>query len=78
VSDTRKDKDKQATARILFEVLKNEDGTYEVLFNGGLVRSRVEERWLEKEVCVRYGFCGSEFDAIMQQLSDPGKATVVL
>ena len=78
MSGTRKDKAKQATQRISLEVLKNEDDTYEVFFNGELFQSRVAERWLEQEVCVRYGFCGSEFVAIMKQLSESGRATVVL
>ena len=78
MSRTRKDKAKQATVRTLLEVLKNEDCTYDVLPNGELVCSRVQERWLEQEVCVRYGFCGSEFEAIRQQLNESGRARVVV
>ena len=77
MSRTRKDKARQATERITLEVLKNEDGTYEVFFKGELVRSCVQERWLNQEVC-RYGFCGSEYDAIVRQLNESGRATVVV
>jgi hypothetical protein len=62
----------------VLEVLKNDDGTYEVFSKGELVRSRVQERWLNEELCVGYGFCGDEYDAILRQLNDCGKATVAL
>lgn len=78
MSRTFKDQQSKKTIRFVLEVFRNDDGTYEVFWKGELVRSRVQERWLNEELCVRYGFCGEEYDAIVRQLSECGKATVVL
>jgi hypothetical protein len=63
---------------MVLEVIKNDDGTYEVFWKGEHVRSRVQEPWLNEELCVGYGFCGDEYEAIIRQLNDCGRATVVL
>lgn len=75
---TYKDSRGKRTRTIVLEVLKNDDGTYEIWFNQALVGSRVPERWLEHELCVRYGFCGEEYKDIVHQLEGSGKANVVL
>jgi hypothetical protein len=77
-SRTRKDERFKKTRTISLEVLKNRDGTYEVFWRGERVRSRVPERWLDAELCVGFGFCGEEFEDILRQLNDTGKAKVVL
>ena len=59
-------------------MLKNDDGTYEVFSKGELIRRRVPERWLYQELCGGLGFCGDEYEDIIRQLNDSGKATVVL
>ena len=78
MSRTRKDERHKKTVTIVLEVLKNHDGTYEVFSRGELVSSRVQERWLYEELCVGYGFCGDEYEDIIRQLNDSGRATVVL
>jgi len=75
---THKDERAKKTVTNILEVLKNDDGTYEVLFKGELVRSRVPERWLNQELCARYGFCGEEYDAIIRQLNDSGRAVAAV
>ena len=59
-------------------VTRNANGTYEIFFQGKRECSRVQERWLEHELCIRYGFCGEEYDAIIRQLNASGKAVVEL
>ena len=78
MSRTRKDERFKKTVRIVLEVLKNDDGTYEVFSKGELARSRVSERWLNRELCGGFGFCGDEYEDIIRQLNDSGKATVAL
>jgi len=73
VSLTRKDS--PGTNRVL-EVVKRDDGTFDLFLNRKLDRNRIPERWLPDELCVRFGFCGDEYDAILRQLHDCGKATV--
>ena len=51
MSRTRKDERHKKTVSISLEVLKNDDGTYEVFSKGELARSQVPERWLCQELC---------------------------
>jgi hypothetical protein len=76
VGRTHKDGARQKTHRVTLEVLRNPDGTYEIFFNGEHARSSVPEQWLNEELCVRYGFCGAEYDSIIQDLREHGKAAV--
>jgi len=78
VSRTRKDECFKKTFSIVLEVLKNDDDSYDLFSRGELARSRVPERWLHHELCVGFGFCGDEYEAIIRLLNDCGKATVVL
>jgi hypothetical protein len=78
VSRTHKDERSNKTVTIVLQVLKNGDGTYEVLYKGELVRTRVPERWLNEELCVGFGFCGDEYESIIRQLNDSGKAILLL
>ena len=61
---------------IALDVTRNADGTFEVFYNGEHVRSNVPERWLNEELCVRYGFCGEEYDLILKQLNERGHASL--
>lgn len=78
MSGTRKDERFKKTVVNTLQVLKNADGTYEVIWRGELVRSRVCDEWLHEELCVGYGFCGEEFEEILQQLNRSGRATVIV
>ncbi len=62
----------------LLQVQTNEDGTYEVFWNRLLFRTRVERGSLNDVLCVGLGFCGEEYEAILLQLTETGKATVTL
>jgi len=45
--------------------------------NGTLHRGDIEERWLPEELCVRFGFCGSEYDAILLEANESGRSKVM-
>jgi len=42
----------------VWEFLRRPDGTYAVSHNGTLLSDSIPEKWLESEICERYGFCG--------------------
>ncbi len=76
MSKSFKDSDRKATSRTVLEVVADAHGTFEIILNQKVVRVGVEKKWLNDELCVKYGFCGDEFDAIMQ-LAVCGRASVV-
>jgi hypothetical protein len=71
VSRTRKDS-RKATNRIL-EVVRRDDGTFDLLMNGKLDRGRIPEDGLNEQLCVRFGFCGDEYDSILHELVENGR-----
>jgi hypothetical protein len=74
VSRTRKDAQNASTA---LEVVKRDDGTFDLLLNHKLDCSRIPEAGLPKELCVRFGFCGKEYDSILREVNQNGRTTVV-
>ena len=78
MSQTRKDSARQSTHRTVLEVDKNDDGTYEIVFNDKVVGNRISEGWLDEELCAKRGFCGEELVSIKRQLEECGRAVVIL
>ncbi len=62
----------------IWEFLRKENGTYAVIHNGELQSDSISKERLEKELCVRFGFCGQEYEKIIRQLEQSGKCTMVL
>ena len=50
-----------------------QEGDYAVLQDGDVLSDRIPEKWLEREVCERYGFCGREYEHIRSELNKHGK-----
>jgi hypothetical protein len=73
VSRTRKDS--PITNNIL-EVVKRDDGTFDLFLNRKLDRNRIPEVWLPDELCVRFGYCGDEYESILSEVNQNGRATV--
>ena len=73
---SRTRKDSPTTKRVL-EVVKRGDGTFDLFLNRKLDRNRISEMWLPDELCVRFGFCGDEYDSILRDVNQNGRATVV-
>jgi len=61
-----------------WEFVRDDDGTYSVFHRGELLRGSIPERWFEREVCVRWGFCQSELVEIQRQIAVSGRATITL
>ena len=74
---TYKDKDSLHSKRFL-EVVKRGDGTYDLFLDDAPDRSRISERWLPEELCVRFGFCGEEYDSIQHELNLNGRTKLQL
>jgi len=78
MSETWKDVARQSTHRTVLEVSANGDGTFDITFNEKVVGSRIPERWLGDELCAKRGFCYEELALIKRQLSQCGRAVVIL
>jgi hypothetical protein len=74
VSRTRKDAQRASTA---LEVVKRGDGTFDLFLNRKLDRNCIPEAGLPEELCVRFGFCGKEYDSILREVNRNGRTTVV-
>lgn len=73
---SRTGKDANQNVSRSLEAVKRDDGTFDRLLNK-LDRSRIPEAWLPEELCVRFGFCGEEYDSILREVAQNGKTTVV-
>jgi hypothetical protein len=75
VSRTRKDSAKYGT---VLEVVKRQDGTFDLFLNRKLDRRCIPDSGMSEELCLRFGFCGEEYDSFLQEVNRDGKKTVVL
>ena len=73
----RTEKDSPRSKRFL-EVVKRDDGTYDLFLNDAPDRSRIPERWLPDELCVRFGFCSEEYDSILREVDLNGRTKLWL
>jgi hypothetical protein len=70
---TYKDSRRQGT---VVEVLKRTDGAFDLFINRKLDREGVHEDGLPAELCVRFGYCGQEYDDLLKQLHQSGRVEV--
>jgi hypothetical protein len=66
---TKKDS-KQGT---VIEIIKREDGTFDLFLNRRLDHGRIHEDGLIDVLCVRFGYCGDEFQEILNELIQNGR-----
>jgi hypothetical protein len=76
VSRTRKDSGQ--ISNTVLELVMKVEGSFDLFLNGKLDRTSIPKRWLNEELCVRFGFCGEEYDAIVLETTTKGRATRVL
>ena len=65
MSRTRKDSAGAKRTTTVLELVKRADGNFDLFLNGTLHHGGIQETWLPEELCVRLGFCGAEYDAIL-------------
>jgi len=75
-SVTRTRKDSTQNPKTVLEVVKRDDGTFDLFLNRALDRSQISERLLPEELCVRFGFCGEEYRVILGEIDRNGRATL--
>jgi len=66
---TRKDS-RQGT---VVEVVRSPDSAFDLFLNRRLDREHIHEDGLAQELCVRFGYCGEEYDQILLQLNKDGR-----
>ena len=74
MSRTRKDSHQN---RVL-EVVKRVDGTFDLFLNRNVYRSGISEDTLPRELCMRFGYCGEEYEEILRELNQAGKKQLFL
>jgi hypothetical protein len=62
----------------VWEFIREEDGSYAVFRKGKLLCDSIPEKYLEKDLCRRFGFCGQECDEIVRQLKQSGRCLLEL
>lgn len=77
MSDTRKDSRKARRSSTVLELVKRPDGNFDLFVDGMLHRGEIQERWLPEDLCVRFGFCGEEYEAILLEAKESGRSKVV-
>lgn len=60
----------------VWQIVKNTDGTYDILRSGKLLRPSIPAQYLY-DALESYGFRGDEYEQIDQQLAQVRKATIV-
>ena len=73
MSRTRKD---APPAKTVLEVIKRDDGMFDLFLIQKLDRNPVSEKLPLDALCVRYGFCGEEYDSILREADQNGRARV--
>ena len=73
---TAKDQKGLRTVPNVYEILRRQDGTFDILRNGQLTNRAIPDKWLEDEL-VRYGICGQEYRDARRELDELGKVKLV-
>ncbi len=69
------DKDSRKTTNTVPEVVRRDDGTFDLFLNREIDRNRIPEQWLSHEIWARWGFCGEEYKLILRELEEHGRTT---
>jgi len=76
VSQTIKDKRKQRTFQNVWEIVKRQDGSFDLFHNSELSHSSTPERWLEDQLA-EHGICGDEYREVLRQIGELGRAKLI-
>jgi len=71
-------KDSRKHRGTVIEVIKVGDDAFDLVLNHEIVRRNAPEAALLEWLCVRYGFCGDEYDAILQEVERDGRKVIAL
>lgn len=76
MSRTKKDSNKRRDTVI--EVVKVGDDAFDLVLNHEVYRANAPLSALPEWLCVRYGFCGDEYKAIIRDIDRDGRKVIVL
>lgn len=71
---SRTRKDTRYRKETVIEVIKRQDGTFDLFRNRELNHKGIQEEWLAEVLCRRFGYCGHDFDEILLELNKNGRA----
>jgi hypothetical protein len=63
---------KDAKQKRVLEVVKRHDGTFDLFLNRKLYRGQIHSGALPQELCVRFGYCGQEYNSILCEVEETG------
>jgi FMN phosphatase YigB (HAD superfamily) len=75
---SRTRKDAQKSRNTVLEVVKVGEDAFDLLVNHEVYRSNAPLDALPEWLCVRYGYCGHEYDAIIEELERNGRKAIEL
>jgi hypothetical protein len=76
MSRTRKDFKRMKDT--VLEVVKRDDGKFDLFLNRKLDQSERPESSLPEWLCVRFGFCGEEYHSILKEVNLNGRVKIIL
>jgi hypothetical protein len=62
---------------IAWEIVRREDGTFDILKNGNLLHGAISDQWLQRQLTPA-GFSELDYQNVRRQLEVAGKAKVVV
>lgn len=74
---SRTEKDAPYRKQRFLDVVRKDDGSYDLFVNDSPVATNIPEAWLESEVG-RFGFCGEEYRSVMRQVNQHGRIRLSL
>lgn len=75
---SRTRKDSRGHFNTTIEIIKVGEDAYDLLLNHEVFRIDAPESALPDWLCVRYGFCGEEYEDILREIKLNGKKVIVL
>jgi len=64
---------KDAKQNRVLELVKRQDGTFDLFLNRRLYRGQIHPDGLPEELCVGFGYCGEEYDSIPRAMEETGR-----
>jgi hypothetical protein len=74
---SRTPKDPRRLKDTVLELVKRDDGKFDLFLIHKVDQSDGLESGLPDKLCMCFGFCGEEYDSILQEVDLRGRATIV-
>ncbi len=64
---------KDAKQNRVLEVVKRQDGTFDLFLNRRLYSGQIHLDGLPEVLCVQFGYCGQEYNSILREVEETGR-----